>query len=60
VTIEASEQFKALDVIRVKSRELDVILADPHTPLVQILLVVQELRTATGILRAAILDKFED
>ena len=58
--VETSERSKALDVIRVKSRELDEILDDPHTSVVQTLLVVQELRTATGILRAAILDKFED
>ncbi len=60
VLVETPEQSKALDVIRVKSRELDEILDDPHTALVQILLTVQEIRTATGILRAAILDKFED
>lgn len=58
--VDTAEQFKALDVIRVKSRELDQMLGDPHTALVQILLAVQEIRTATGILRAAVLDRFED
>lgn len=58
--IDAAEQSRALDVIREKSRELDLMLGDPHTALVQILLTVQEIRTATGILRAAVLDRFED
>jgi hypothetical protein len=58
--ISVIESSKALDVIRTKSRELDEILANPDTPVIHALLVLQELRTATGILRSSLLDQIDD
>lgn len=53
------ERGKALDVIRAKSRELDEVLSQPNAHPLQALLVLQELRAATGILRAGLLDAVE-
>jgi hypothetical protein len=54
------EPRASLDVIRAKSKELEEVLARSDAPLVHALLIVQELRAATGIVRSILLDRIDD